>query len=122
MNFDQSVLFKWEGDGTMRCENDRAAFHLFVATVNGSPLSIATDAKGEYVDEYTRLAWKAWRISNELRIRDDSAAIASEREACAKVVDTTDPLKAICDWEDADDIAFAVQRHYAAAIRARGAS
>ena len=47
-------------------------------------------------------------------------AISEEREAIIKAINNLDPLKAICDWDNGDDIAIAVRDYILSAIRKQG--
>ena len=44
-------------------------------------------------------------------------ALASQREEMAKKLEKADPLMAECDWEQSDDIAYAVQKYLVKLIR-----
>ena len=44
-------------------------------------------------------------------------AYNSGLERCKRIVEEADPLEAIADWDNSDDIAFAVQKFLLKAIR-----
>lgn len=44
-------------------------------------------------------------------------ALADQREEDIKTLEEADPLESICNWENSDDIAFAVQKFLVSKIR-----
>ena len=62
---------------------------------------------------------KADKLENEFT-KAISTAVQEGRMAIEKKIEKLDPLLAICNWENSDDIAFAVQKYILKAIRQRG--
>lgn len=68
-------------------------------------------------------------IKRELAVKAIIEALATatekarleERENVLKVIEGLDPLLAICDWEDSEEIAHAVKNYIASAIRGQEA-